>query len=105
MIDMRMRQQNEINGLGIESERFIIQSRDFFGSLIHTAIYKKSCRPCFDHIARAGDDLGGSTEREFHRKKIESKKLFFGTDTQKADDKHSSIHDETIETDRNAEQV
>lgn len=105
MIDMRMREKNEIYGLGIEPERFIIQSRDFLGSLIHTTVNKKSCRPCFDHIAWAGDNLGGSTEREFHRNKIESKKLFLGTDAQKADDKYSGIHDEAIETDRDAEQV
>lgn len=83
MIDMRMGQQDEIYGLGIEDERLIIQSRDILGALVHPAVYEESRSADLEQIAGAGDDLRSSAEGEFHKGKGKDKHCRYSTQSMK----------------------
>jgi hypothetical protein len=64
VVDVRVRQKQEIDVLGIESRFLPIQLPEFLESLKQARVDQKTTRVGFDQMSRTGDGAGAAVERQ-----------------------------------------
>jgi hypothetical protein len=62
MVDVGVRQQNEVYGCGVEGREALVLGIGFISALEHAAVNQKSCSSGFHQSAGAGDFTSGAEE-------------------------------------------
>ena len=66
MVDVSMRQDDCVNGLGIEWKLLVFLKRDLAFSLIHAAVKQESLAGNMNQVHGTGDSLSRAPKLNFH---------------------------------------